>query len=109
MFNFYIAALGAASLQQLCRYRPYVQTRRHPVESARHTSADGAAALLGELGFEVEMTIPNFADASGSWKSFIDIAASVWGPSRPRASRTTSTGRTAPRTADAPASSGVCR
>ena len=89
VFEFSMATLGAASL-----YIDYVPSESNPADvpsRAHELSTDEADRLLAGFGTKVSIKIPDFADASGSWKSFIDIAASVWGPSRPLTSKSTST------------------
>ena len=77
MFEFSIAALGAASL-----YIDYVPSESNPADvpsRAHEMDALEAASALAEFGDRVPMKIPQFADSEGNWLSFITIAASVWG------------------------------
>ena len=76
-FEFAVASLGAASL-----YIDYVPSKSNPadVPSRAHEMSEAEAAVaMADYGRLVPMRVPAFADATGNWLSFADIASSVWG------------------------------
>ena len=52
---------------------------RHPLSPPRD-GREGEISELRNLGEQVKMVIPAFADEFGNWLSSIQIAQSVWGP-----------------------------
>ena len=74
-FHFAVARLGLSSL-----WIDFVNSESNPadVPSRAHEMRD-ADAELAPFGRRVEMIVPEFATADGTWLSMIDIARSVWG------------------------------
>jgi len=59
----------------------YVPTESNPADipSRLHEmSEEEKTAAMAELGREVLMIMPDLVDEFGNWRSFRDIAASVW-------------------------------
>ena len=77
-FHFAMAKLGATSL-----WIDYVPTDSNPADiPSRLHEMDEREKIreLRNLGEQVKMVIPAFADEFGNWLSSIQIAQSVWGP-----------------------------
>ena len=77
-FHFAVAKLGATSL-----WIDYVPTDSNPADiPSRLHEMDEREKIreLRNLGEQVKMVIPAFADEFGNWLSSIQIAQSVWGP-----------------------------
>ena len=76
MFKFALARLGAASL-----WIDYVPSESNPadVPSRLHEmSSDEAVRMTASFGSRVEARVPTFANPDGTWRSFIEIASSIW-------------------------------
>lgn len=75
-FHFALAKLGAASL-----WIDYVPSESNPADipSRFHEmSAQERAGASDLVGRCVPIKVPQFATADGQWRSYVDIAASVW-------------------------------
>jgi hypothetical protein len=76
MFHFAFARLGAASL-----WIDYVPSESNPADDPSRFHEMTAAELADAqayLGTYTPSVIPDFADDSGRWLSYADIASSVW-------------------------------
>ena len=76
MFHFAVAKLGAASL-----YIDYVPSESNPADvpsRAHEMTSDERLEALAAFGPRVPMVVPPVADSQGHWRSFTEIASSVW-------------------------------
>ena len=80
MFYFTFASLQAASL-----WIDYVPTDSNPADTPsrfHEMPRSEVIAAQKKLGRLVRAKVPDFADGQGNWRSFKDVAASVWGRSK---------------------------
>ena len=76
MFHFAAAIAGVQSL-----WIDYVPSESNPADipSRLHEmSTSEAAEALRDLGIPTQMVLPEFATPDGEWRSYVEIASSVW-------------------------------
>ena len=79
MFHFAVAQVGATSL-----WIDYVPSESNPADTpsrAHEMDSRTRARELAELGKQVPMRIPTFADTHGEWMSFTAILRSIFSAS----------------------------
>ena len=75
-FHFAVARLGIASL-----WIDYVPSESNPADIPSRfpeMSDEERAEAVADLGYEVRMEIPEFADSAGRWLPYADIARALW-------------------------------
>ena len=75
-FHFAAAKAGIQSL-----WIDYVPSESNPADipsRVHEMTAREAAEALRDLGDQIPMVLPEFATPAGEWRSYVDIASSIW-------------------------------